>query len=141
MKTRTYNELSRLKTLDERFEYLKMGGIIGVDTFGFDRYLNQTFYRSDAWKRLRNEIIIRDDGCELGLKGYEIQGGIIIHHMNPITQQDIIDRNEEILLNPNYLICCCSKRTHNAIHYGDRDLLPQEYVERRRGDTCPWIVY
>lgn len=140
MKMRTYNELSRLKTLDERFEYLKMGGIIGVDTFGFDRYLNQTFYRSDAWKRLRNEIIIRDDGCELGLKGYEIQGGIVIHHMNPISQQDIIDRNEEILLNPNYLICC-SKRTHNAIHYGDKDLLPQEFVERRRGDTCPWIVY
>lgn len=140
MKMRTYNELSRLKTLDERFEYLKMGGIIGVDTFGFDRYLNQTFYRSDAWKRLRNEIIIRDDGCELGLKGYEIQGGIVIHHMNPISQQDIIDRNEEILLNPNYLICC-SKRTHNAIHYGDKNLLPQEFVERRRGDTCPWIVY
>lgn len=138
MKKRTYKELSRLKTLEERFEYLKMGGSVGVDTFGFDRYLNQALYRSDAWKRVRREVIIRDDGCELGLEGYEIQGGIVIHHMNPITEQDIVERNEDIF-NPEYLICC-SKLTHNAIHFGDKDLLPQEYVERRKGDTCPWMT-
>ena len=138
MKKRTYKELSRFKTLEERFEYLKMGGSVGVDTFGFDRYLNQALYRSDAWKRVRREVIIRDDGCELGLEGYEIQGGIVIHHMNPITEQDIVERNEDIF-NPEYLICC-SKLTHNAIHFGDKDLLPQEYVERRKGDTCPWMT-
>lgn len=139
MMKKTYKELSRLQTLDERFEYLKMGGIIGIETFGFDRYLNQSFYRSDAWKKVRNQVIIRDDGCELGLDGYEIQGGIVIHHMNPITEEDIVNRNPDIF-NPDYLICC-SKRTHNAIHYGDKELLPRDYVERQRGDTCPWKVY
>lgn len=138
MKKRTYKELSRLKTLDERFEYLKMGGTVGVDTFGFDRYLNQALYRSSEWRRVRREVIIRDGGCELGLDGYEIQGGIIIHHMNPITEQDIVERNEDIF-NPEYLICC-SKLTHNAIHFGDKDLLPHEYIERRKGDTCPWMT-
>lgn len=139
MKTRTYKELSRLKTLDERFEYLKLVGQVGVDTFGFDRYLNQTFYRSDIWQKIRNEVIIRDNGCELGVSGYEIQGRIIIHHMNAITEEDIIERNPDIF-DPEYLICC-SHRTHNAIHFGDKDLLPKDYIERRRGDTCPWKVY
>ena len=153
---RTYTELSKLKTFKERFEYLKLEGEVGVETFGFDRVLNQIFYRSDAWKRVRRDVIVRDKACDLGIEGYEICPAdirekypdkasvllrkVIVHHMNPISQQDIIDRNEEILLNPNYLICC-SKRTHNAIHYGDKNLLPQEFVERRRGDTCPWIVY
>lgn len=139
MKTRTYKELSRLKTLDERFEYLKLVGQVGVDTFGFDRYLNQTFYRSDIWRKVRNEVIIRDNGCELGVPGYEIQGKILIHHMNAITEEDIIERNPDIF-NPEYLICC-SHRTHNAIHFGDKNLLPKDYIERRRGDTCPWKVY
>lgn len=139
MKTRTYKELSRLKTLDERFEYLKLVGQVGVDTFGFDRYLNQTFYRSDTWQKVRNEVIIRDNGCELGVSGYEIQGRILIHHMNAITEEDIIERNPDIF-DPEYLICC-SHRTHNAIHFGDKDLLPKDYIERRRGDTCPWKVY
>ena len=139
MKTRTYKELSRLKTLDERFEYLKLVGQVGVDTFGFDRYLNQTFYRSDIWQKVRNEVIIRDNGCELGVSGYEIQGRILIHHMNAITEEDIIERNPDIF-DPEYLICC-SHRTHNAIHFGDKDLLPKDYIERRRGDTCPWKVY
>lgn len=139
MKTRTYKELSRLKTLDERFEYLKLVGQVGVDTFGFDRYLNQTFYRSDIWQKVRNEVIIRDNGCELGVSGYEIQGRILIHHMNAITEEDIIKRNPDIF-DPEYLICC-SHRTHNAIHFGDKNLLPKDYIERRRGDTCPWKVY
>lgn len=139
MMKKTYRELSRFKTLEERFEYLKMGGIIGENTFGFDRYLNQKFYRSDIWRRVRDKVIIRDNGCDLGLDGYEIQGSILIHHINPITQQDILDRNEDIF-NPEYLICC-SKRTHNAIHFGDKNLLPKEFVERRKGDTCPWKVY
>ena len=138
MKTRTYKELSRLKTLDERFEYLKLVGQVGVDTFGFDRYLNQTFYRSDIWQKVRNEVIIRDNGCELGVSGYEIQGRILIHHMNAITEEDIIERNPDIF-DPEYLICC-SHRIHNAIHFGDKDLLPKDYIERRRGDTCPWLL-
>lgn len=139
MKIRTYRELSRLKTLDERFDYLKLAGSVGEDTFGFDRWLNQVFYRSSDWKKIRREVIIRDGGNELGVKGYEIVGSIYIHHMNPITVEDIYDRAEEIL-NPEFLICC-SKRTHNAIHFGDKHLLPCEYVERFRGDTCPWKVY
>lgn len=136
---RTYKELSRLKTLEERFEYLKLVGQVGADTFGFDRYLNQAFYRSDIWRDIRNQVIIRDNGCELGIKGYEIQGRIIIHHMNAITEEDILERNPDIF-NPDYLICC-SHRTHNALHFGDKSLLPQEFTERRRGDTCPWKVY
>lgn len=133
---KTYRELIRLKTLDERFEYLKMGGKVGAETFGFDRYLNQVFYRSSIWKDVRREVIIRDRGCDLGISYYEIQGSIIIHHMNPITEEDIIERNPDIF-NPEYLICC-SKRTHDAIHFGDKHLLPHEYIERRKGDTCPW---
>lgn len=139
MKKRTYSELSRLKTLEERFDYLKLTGQVGVDTFGFDRYMNQVFYKSDIWKKARREAIIRDNGCDLGVTGYEIQGTIIVHHMNALTEEDILERNPDIF-NLEYLICS-SLRTHNALHFGDKDLLPQEFKERRRGDTCPWKVY
>lgn len=133
---RNYRELSRLKTFDERFEYLKIGGLVGESTFGFERYLNQTLYNSSKWRRLRNQIIIRDNGCDLGVEGYEIQGIIIVHHMNPISVDDLKDFSDDIF-NPEYLICV-SLTTHNAIHYGDNSLIPQEPVERRPGDTCPW---
>ena len=133
---RNYRELSRLKTFDERFEYLKIGGLVGESTFGFERYLNQTLYNSSKWRRLRNQIIIRDNGCDLGVEGYEIQGIIIVHHMNPISVDDLKDFSDDIF-NPEYLICV-SLTTHNAVHYGDKSLIPQEPVERRPGDTCPW---
>ena len=133
---RNYRELSRLKTFDERFEYLKIGGFVGESTFGFERYLNQTLYNSSKWRRLRNQIIIRDNGCDLGVEGYEIQGIIIVHHMNPISVDDLKDFSDDIF-NPEYLICV-SLTTHNAVHYGDKSLIPQEPVERRPGDTCPW---
>lgn len=133
---RNYRELSRLKTFDERFEYLKIGGLVGESTFGFERYLNQTIYNSSKWRRLRNQIIIRDNGCDLSVEGYEIQGIIIVHHMNPISVDDLKDFSDDVF-NPEYLICV-SLTTHNAIHYGDKSLIPQEPIERRPGDTCPW---
>lgn len=133
---KTYKELSRLKTIEERFEYLKMGARVGEETFGFDRYLNQIFYNSPEWRKTRRGVIIRDEGCDLGVKGYEIPRIIIVHHINPITEQDILDRNP-IVFDPENLICA-SERTHKGIHFGDKNLLPQEYVERREGDTCPW---
>ena len=133
---RNYRELSRLKTFDERFEYLKIGGLVGESTFGFERYLNQTLYNSSRWRRLRNQIIIRDNGCDLGVEGYEIHGIIIVHHMNPISVDDLKDFSDDIF-NPEYLICV-SLMTHNSIHYGDKSLILQEPVERRPGDTCPW---
>lgn len=135
-KIRTYAELITIPTLEERFRYLKLDGKVGVDTFGFDRYLNQIFYKSKEWRKLRNDIILRDDGCDLGVEGYDIQGKIYIHHMNPIVVRDILDRTE-FLLNPDFLICA-SFDTHQAIHYGNEDLLPQPLVERRAFDTCPW---
>ena len=131
---RTYNELMNFRTFDERFEYLRLNGRVADLTFGFDRYLNQTFYRSKIWLDRRNDIIVRDLGCDLGVEGYEIYKSIIIHHMNPIKIEDIRDRTD-YLLNPNYLICTCL-RTHNAIHYGDKS--PNIITERSRGDTCPW---
>lgn len=134
---RSYRELSRLKTFDERFEYLKLGGQVGEATFGFDRCLNQMLYTSSKWKRLRNQIIIRDNGCDMGLEGYDIVGKVIIvHHMNPITVDDLKDFSDDVF-DPEQLICV-SHATHNAIHYGDRDLLPRMPVERRPGDTCLW---
>ena len=133
---RTYKELSQLKTFDERFEYLRLNGTVGKDTFGFDRYFNQKFYRSLEWKRVRDKVIIRDYGCDLGIRDREILGRILIHHMNPIDLDDI-DEASEFLLNPDYLICT-SHLTHNAIHYGDVNLLPREPIERRPNDTCPW---
>lgn len=133
---RTYSELITLPTFKERFEYLKLGGAVGKETFGFDRYLNQTFYRSQEWKSVRDFVIVRDLGCDLAMEGYEIHGRIYIHHMNPIFVRDIIDRTE-YLLNPDFLVAT-THQTHNAIHYGDVNLLVTAPVERSRNDTCPW---
>lgn len=133
---RTYSELMRLPTFEERFRYLKLDGLVGKDTFGFDRYLNQEFYRSKEWKEVRDFVIVRDNGCDLGMDGYEIVGRIYIHHMNPITVNDIV-HSSDFLLNPDYLVCV-SHNTHNAVHYGDEDLLVTAPVERRKNDTCPW---
>jgi len=133
---RTYSELIKLSTFEERFEYLRLDGKVGEETFGFDRYLNQIFYKTPEWQEIRNKIIIRDYGCDLGISDLEIQGKILIHHMNPISKEDILNRTE-YLLNPEYLICT-SKRTHDAIHYGNSDLLYTEPIERFKNDTCPW---
>lgn len=137
MKIRTYEELSKLKTFEERYEYLKLDGVVGEETFGFDRYLNQQFYKYDPdWKKVRDEVIFRDNGCDLGIEGREINGPIMVHHMNPITKDDILNRSE-YLLNPNYLITTI-KSTHNAIHYGSSDLLMKDPVVRSKNDTCLW---
>lgn len=136
MAIKTYSELSKLKTFEERFEYLKLNGAVGSDTFGWDRYLNQILYKSSEWRSIRNMIIVRDNGCDLGVEGHEIFGNIIIHHMNPIRVEDITNRNPDIL-NPEYLICV-SHSTHNAIHYGDDNQLYSGPIKRTVNDTCPW---
>lgn len=136
MNEKSYHELLRYDTLLDRFNYLKLPGQVGVETFGYDRYLNQVLYRSRKWRRARDEAIVRDNGCDLGVDGYDINDMIVVHHMNPITLEDI-ENEEEWIFDPEYLICC-SKRTHNAIHYGDESLLPRLPVERRPFDTCPW---
>ena len=134
---RYYSELIQLPTFKERFEYLKLSGSVGKATFGYDRYLNQNFYKSQEWKRLRNEIIVRDNGCEMGLEDYEIRGRILIHHMNPIVDDDIVNMSD-YLMNPEYLICV-SDDIHNAIHYGNDDIVrAKDYIPRRPDDTCPW---
>lgn len=133
---KTYSELITLPTFEERYRYLRLGGRVGADTFGFDRYLNQIFYRSEEWRSLRNHIIVRDNGCDLGIEGREIYGKILIHHMNPITVEDIVNRSD-LLLNPEYLICTM-KNTHDAIHYGDEESLLTIPKERTKNDTCPW---
>ena len=133
---RAYSELIKLKTFKDRFEYLKLDGIVGEETFGFDRYMNQIFYKSREWTSVRRAVIIRDNGCDLGVEGYEIHGKILIHHMNPINLSDIVHKTDE-LLNPDYLITTVLS-THNAIHYGDASLLPALPIERRANDTCPW---
>ena len=133
---RTYSELIMLPTFKERYKYLRLGGTVGEDTFGFDRYLNQAFYKSKEWLDVRDYVIVRDHGCDLGLEGYEIHGKIIVHHMNPILKSDILERNK-FLLDPEYLISTV-KRTHNAIHYGDDSLLLDAPIERTKNDTCPW---
>lgn len=134
---RSYTELSKLKTFEERFEYLRMDGEVGQDTFGFDRVFNQKFYASNEWKRIRDKVIIRDNGCDLGVEGYEIQGQrFVIHHLNRITLDDI-EKRTEILLNPEYLITT-THLTHNAIHYGDENRLARKPIERSKNDTCPW---
>lgn len=133
---KTYSELIRLPTFEERFRYLKLGGRVGEDTFGFDRWLNQRFYKDPAWLRVRDEVIIRDNGCDLAIPDREIPTRILVHHMNPITKRDILDRSE-FLLNPEYLICTI-KRTHDAIHYGDESILIPETLDRKLNDTCPW---
>ena len=126
----------RLRTFVERFDYLKLDGQVGFETFGYDRYLNQRFYHSSEWRSIRDYVISRDLGCDLGMPGYEIYGKIYIHHMNPITQTDIVHSNAD-MVNPEFLICT-THNTHNAIHYGDASLLVTEPIERRPNDTCPW---
>lgn len=134
---RTYSELSKLNTFRERYEYLKLDGAVGEETFGFDRYINQMFYKSEEWKRIRNYVITRDNGCDLGIQDRKIVDSVIlVHHMNPITKEDIINKNE-ILLDPEYLITTI-KPTHDAIHYGDESLLAEDLVIRSKNDTCPW---
>ena len=136
MSIRTYSELITLPTFEERFKYLQLGGKVGEDTFGHDRYLNQMFYTSDEWRRIRRDVIVRDNGCDLGIQDREIHGLIIIHHMNPITIEDIINRSE-FLLNPEYLISTV-KNTHDAIHFSNERILITDPIERRPNDTCPW---
>lgn len=136
MTIRTYSELITIPTFEERYEYLKIGGKVGEETFGFERYLNQEFYKSHEWQSIRRQVIVRDLGCDLGIEGREIHGKIIVHHMNPITIDDIIEASD-FLLNPEYLICTL-KNTHDAIHYGDESLLIKAPVERTKNDTCPW---
>ena len=136
MSIRTYSELITLLTFEERFKYLQLNGQVGESTFGFDRYMNQVFYRSQKWKSIRDFVIIRDCGCDLGVEGYDIHGKIIIHHMNPLSMRDI-ETESNFLLNPDFLICT-THNTHNAIHYGDENLLVTAPIERTKNDTCPW---
>ena len=136
MSIKCYSELILLPTFKERYEYLHMKGAVGEETFGFDRYMNQFFYRSPEWKRIRDFVIMRDNGCDLGIPGREIFGKVTIHHMNPIRPEDIRKRTD-ILLNPDYLITT-THNTHLAIHYGDDTILLQDPIERKPGDTCPW---
>ena len=133
---RTYEDLIKIDSFEDRFEYLKLSGAVGEDTFGFDRWLNQIFYKSKEWRRVRDEVIVRDMGHDLAHEDYPIKGKVIIHHMNPIFLDDLVDRTE-FLLDPNYLICT-SHNTHNAIHFGDQNLLPKKPIERRPGDTKLW---
>ena len=133
---KTYSDLRRLSTFEERYAFLKLGGAVGSATFGFDRYLNQMFYRSTLWRRARTEVIARDYGCDMGVEGHEIYDKVIVHHMNPLTADDIIHSNLDII-NPEFLICV-SHDTHNAIHYGDESLLPKPVISRQPGDTKLW---
>lgn len=136
MRTRTYSELRQHESFKERFEYLRLDGVVGKDTFGFDRWLNQRFYRSREWQDARQVVILRDQGCDLGVVGYEISAHLLIHHLNPLTMNDIT-KGASWILDPEFLITT-THRTHNAIHYGDASLLAKPYVERRRGDTTLW---
>lgn len=134
---RSYSELSTLKTFKERFEYLKLDGVVGDATFGYDRYLNQVFYKTPEWKRFRDQMIIRDNGCDLGSSDLPLTGRIYLHHINPITKEDILNRTAN-LFDPENVICC-SFSTHNALHYGDSSLLAETNpIERKEFDTCPW---
>lgn len=134
---RTYSELINFPTFEERFQYLNLDGVVGKDTFGYDRYLNQQLYhRSRKWKKARDKVIIRDNGCDLGIEGREIYGKIIVHHMNPITMEDILN-DRDWIYDPEFLICT-THTTHNAIHYGDEHLLMTAPIERSPNDTCPW---
>lgn len=135
-KIRTYSELRRIEGFDDRYEYLSLKGVVGETTFGFDRWINQQFYTSREWKYVRSRVILRDYGCDLGVPGYEIFSGLLVHHMNPITLDDI-RASEEWILNPEFLITT-SLQTHNAIHYGDENQLPRGIVERKPGDTKLW---
>ena len=137
MKTKSYEELSKIYDFEKRYEYLKRNGKVAEETFGHERYLNQDFYKRDPdWLQVRDEVIIRDDGCDLGVKGRTITGCIFVHHINPITKEQIITKDRS-LYDPNNLICC-SKRTHDAIHYSSSDLLIKDPITRTKNDTCPW---
>ena len=136
MNVRTYSELILLPTFEERYQYLRLAGKVGQETFGFDRYLNQIFYKAPEWRAVRDHVIIRDNGCDLAMPDREIHSKILVHHMNPITKEDILNRSE-FLLDPEYLICTI-KNTHDAIHYGDENLLFKDPIERSKNDTCPW---
>jgi len=133
---RTYSELSKIKSFEDRFRYLQLNGKVGVETFGFDRFMNQAFYQSVEWKRIRDIVIMRDNGCDLGVNGHEIYGRITIHHMNPVLPRDI-ESHSDLLMNPEYLICT-THNTHNAIHFSNESLLPKDPIERKPNDTCPW---
>lgn len=133
---RRYSDLVQLKTFEDRFSYLKLHGKVGEETFGLDRYLNQQLYKSRRWQNIRSQVIIRDDGCDLGIDGRQMDNYITIHHMNPISMEDI-EEERDIVFDPEYLICC-SSRTHKAIHFGDENLLIRDPIIRRPNDTCPW---
>lgn len=135
-RSRCYSELIRLRAFEERYRYLQILGSVGTETFGFDRYLNQRFYRSAEWRSIRDLVIARDNGCDLGVEGRLIYGKIYIHHMNPILAKDL-EFARDVLTDPEYLICT-SHETHNAIHYGSEELLARDPIIRRPGDTCPW---
>jgi len=135
-RVRTYSELRRFDTFEERYEYLRLGGGVGESTFGFDRYINQAFYRSSLWKQVRNQVIVRDNGCDLGILDYPINGSLLVHHINPMSIDDLI-HHEEWVLNPEYLITT-THDTHNAIHYGDQSLLKKPFTPRQMGDTKLW---
>lgn len=134
---KSYSELKLLDTFEERFKYLEIGGHIGIDTFGFNRYLNQNLYHSQEWLKVRDQVIIRDNGMDLGVEGYPVNGRIVIHHINPITIEDVLERNPQIFNLDNLI--SCSHQTHNAIHYGNEDYLSSfQVIERKPNDTCPW---
>lgn len=139
MNIRSYSELITFETFEERFNYLKLKGEVGKETFGFDRYLNQIFYKDPEWLRVRDKVIIRDNGCDLGILDREIYSRILVHHMNPITKEDILSKSK-YLLDPEYLICT-TKNTHDAIHYSDDSILIKELINRTKNDTCPWRRY
>jgi len=136
MRNRTYSELRRYETFEDRYDYLRLGGMVGATTFGFDRFMGQAFYRSSEWRSTRDLVIMRDNACDLGVPGHEIYSEILVHHINPMSIEDVLGR-EDWILNPEYLITT-SHNTHNAIHYGDRSLLPTPYVARAPGDTKLW---
>ena len=133
---RSYQELKRIDSFEDRYEYLRLGGSVGDSTYGFDRWINQAFYHSFEWKQVREYVIARDYGCDLGVPGHEIHSGLLVHHMNPMTANDIV-HDEDWILDPNFLITT-TQGTHNAIHYGDRSLLTKPFVERQSGDTRLW---
>lgn len=137
MTNRCYTELIKFNTFHERLRYLQLNGHVGFDTFGSERYLNQEFYRSREWKRVRDYVILRDEGCDLGIPGLTIFGNVYIHHMNPVSKQVLVE-SPEILLDPEFLICV-SHKTHNAIHYQYAVTMAKEYKERTPFDTCPWL--
>lgn len=133
---KSYSELITLQTFEERFEYLKLNGVVGKETFGFDRILNQILYKKPKWRRKRNDIIIRDNGCDLGIEGREIYGPVTVHHINPINVEDILNDNPMVYDDENLI--CVTQNTHNAIHYSDDNILVKDPIERKPNDTCPW---